>query len=88
MRRRLIALATAATLGLGATAPSAQTLEMGYDMLTGAVYNMLVQRGLPTDKINDLSLQEIAQIKGLLDGGEPEGQKDQRIRTILDKSGG
>ena len=79
---RILALATAATITL-APAVQAQTMEMEFNMLTGAVFNALQSRGLPTDNIQELSLSEIATIRNILNSDESEGQQTQRIETIL-----
>ena len=83
MKRNILALATASAIALAALAPSAQAMENEFNMLTGAIYNSFVSMGLPTDKIQDLSLSEVAQIKDLLeeDGMGSTGQ----IKVILDR---
>ena len=82
---RILALATAATITL-APAVQAQTMEMEFNMLTGAVFNALQSRGISTEGINDLSLSEIATIKNILGSDESEGQKTQRIEQIINSS--
>lgn len=83
MKRNIMALATASAIAFAAMAPSAQAMENEFNMLTGAIYNAFVTMGLPTDKIQDLSLSEVAQIKNLLeqDGMGSDGQ----IKVILDR---
>lgn len=83
MTRKLLALAVASTMALTA-APAVNAME-GLNMLTGAVFNSLRAMNLPTDNIDQLTLAQIAQIKNLVDGGESEGTKRQRIKVILDK---
>jgi len=85
MKRTLTALATATALTLSVGAASAQeaSMGMGFNMLTGSVYNALVANGLPTDGINDLSLAQIAQIKAVLDDDMSSGQKG-RIKAIME----
>lgn len=86
MTRKLLALVTAASISVAAAAPvTAQGMSMGFDMLTGAVFNALQSRGLPTDNINDLSLSQIATIKGILDSDDNDGQKTRSIKAILDR---
>ena len=82
MKRTMTAIVTAATLSLTAV-PSAQAMDMEFNMLTGAVYNALSVLGVDTSGINDLSLAQIAQIKGIVDGDEPEGTKKGRIEAIM-----
>ena len=83
MKRNILALATASAIAFAALASSAQAMENEFNMLTGAIYNSFVSMGLPTDKIQDLSLSEVAQIKDLLeeDGMGSTGQ----IKVILDR---
>lgn len=82
MTRKILALATAATIGLTGAAVA---MDMEFNMLTGAIYNELKARNLPTDNIDGLSLSQIATIKGILDSDDSEGEKTQRIKTILDR---
>lgn len=79
---RILALATAATLSLAPVA-QAQTMEMEFNMLTGAVFNALQSMGLPTDNIQNLSLSQIAQIRNIMSSDDSEGQKTQRIEQII-----
>ena len=84
MKTHIIAAATAMTLSLGAVAPAtAQSMGEGFNMLTGIIYNEFVQRNIPTDNIRDLSLAQLAQIKGILEGDEPESKKTDRIKAIM-----
>lgn len=83
---RILALATAATITL-APAVQAQTMEMEFNMLTGAVFNALQSRGISTENIDELTLAEIATIRNLLNSGDNEGQITQRIEQILAEAG-
>ena len=56
---------------------------MEFNMLTGAVFNELRSRSIPTDNIDSLSLSQIAVIKSILDSDDPEGTKTQRIKTVV-----
>lgn len=82
MKSKMMALATAAALTIGAPV-MAQDIDMGYNMLTGAIYNSLAIRGLPTDGISSLTLTQIAQIKAILDSGESDSDIDQRVTAIM-----
>lgn len=64
MTRKFFALTTAALVTLGAVAPSAQAMETGemVDMITGKVYRMLEDNGIPTDSVSGLSLNQIVRI--------------------------
>jgi hypothetical protein len=85
MTRKLVAFVTAATISLAAAAPaiSQQDMSMGFNMLTGAVYNELVSRGLPTDNIQSLTLSQLAIIKSIIDSDDSEGKKTNGIKAIL-----
>ena len=83
MTRKLIALATAAAISMTAMAPAAFSMGMEFNMLTGAVYNELKARGLPTDSIHELTLSQLALIKGIIDGDDSEGKKTNNIKAIL-----
>lgn len=87
MKRNILAVTTALAIGAWAPTSSAQTMEMGYNMLTGAVYNLLRTRHLPTDDIGNLTLNQLAQIKSIADSSDSDGQKNQRIESILRKAG-
>ncbi|MDJ0824591.1 MAG: hypothetical protein QNJ16_03720 [Rhodobacter sp.] len=83
MTRKLVALTTAAAISLAAAAPAVQAMDMEFNMLTGAVFNALKSRGIPTDNIDTLTLSEIAVIKGILDSDDSEGSKTQSIKNIV-----
>ena len=83
MTRKIIALATATMISLTAAAPAVHAMGMEFNMLTGAVFNELRTRGLPTEGIHDLTLGQLAQIKAIVDGDDGEGNKTQRIRAIM-----
>ena len=84
MTRKLIALVTAATISLAAVAPAAQSMEMEFNMLTGAVFNALKSHDLPTDTIDGLTLNQIGQINAIEnDDSIPESNKKQQIEAIM-----
>lgn len=85
MTRKFVALATAATISLTAMAPAAFSMGMEFNMLTGAVFNELRSRGLPTDNIHDLTIGQLAIIKGIVDGDDGEGNKTQQIKAIINR---
>ncbi|MBT8456676.1 MAG: hypothetical protein HKO95_12735 [Rhodobacteraceae bacterium] len=86
MTRTLSALAIAAAVATTG-ASMATAMDMEFNMLTGAVFNELKSRGLPTDNIDQLSLSQIAIIKGIVDGDDSEGTKTNRIQAILERDG-
>ncbi len=80
MKNTIATIATVATLSLG-FAGSAFAMENELNMLTGAIYNDLRAMGLPTDNIGNLTLNQITQIKGLI---EQEGMGNvQQIKKVL-----
>ena len=83
MTRKIVALATATMISLTAAAPAVHAMGMEFNMLTGAVFNELRTRGLPTESIHDLTLGQLSQIKGIVDGNDSEGNKTQQIRAIM-----
>ncbi len=85
MTRKIIALVTAASISLAAAAPAfAQAMDMGFNMLTGAVFNELQSRGLPTDNVSNLTLNQIGQIRAVLnDDSLSESNQNQRIEAIM-----
>ncbi len=84
MNRKLVALTAAAVMSLSATAPAVQAMDMEFNMLTGAVYNALSSRGISTDGMSNLTLNQVGQIRGILDSDDiPDLQKTQRIEAIL-----
>jgi len=85
MTRKFIALATAATISLTAMAPAAFSMGLEFNMLTGAIYNELRTRGLPTDNIQDLTLGQMGTIKGIVDGDDSEGNKTRQIKALLER---
>jgi len=87
MKTRILAAATAATLALGAAAHAqSASMDQGFNMLTGAVYNALNAQGFDTSNINELSLADIALIRNLL-SDEMGNNERQRIQQILDTAG-
>ncbi len=85
MTRNILALATAATLALGAAAPSF-AMENEHNMLVGAVYNELTRLGVDTSGINDLTLGQIAQLRAVLSGDSmSEQQQKTEAMRILEK---
>lgn len=84
MKTKLMTLATMAAL---ATAPAfaQSSATQGFDMLTGALYNSFNSMGIDTSGINDLSLNQIAQIKAILDRDDTGGGKKSHIEVILAK---
>jgi len=85
MTRKIVALATAAAISLATFAPAVSAMETEFNMLTGAVYNALRSFDLPTDNIENLTLAQIATIKGILDGDDGGGNKKLQIKAILER---
>lgn len=85
MTRKLVAFVTAATLSMAAAAPAVHAMEMEFNMLTGAVYNELKSRGLPTDNIDTLTIGQIAAIRSIVDSDDNDGNKTQQIKAIVNR---
>lgn len=87
MKTKLIALSTAAVMAFGAPALAQDTFDMGFNMMTGAIYNSLARAGIPTDGIQNLSLGQLVEIKTLLDDatGESDALIRQRISQIMER---
>jgi len=83
MKRQMIAVITAATVTLGAAAPAVHAMEMEFNMLTGAVYNALQAQGFDTSNIHSLTLNEIVQIRSILESDMDTSQR-QKIRLLLE----
>lgn len=86
MNTRILAAATAIALGLGTLGAAAQddmSMEQGFNMLTGAVYNALSREGFDTTNIDKLSLAEIALIRQFL-SADMGGNERQQVQKILD----
>lgn len=91
MTTTLKALALAAAVALPtAGAVSAQdntaVIGMGHSMLTGSLMSSLAAEGLPTDGIQNLTLQEVVELRGILSSDEPQNMKKQEAQTILDRA--
>ena len=82
MKKSMTALALATALGVAAAAP-VSAMDMEFNMLTGAVYNALKAQGFDTSNIDSLTLNEIAQIKSLLEGDDMGNAARARINKIL-----
>ena len=82
MKKSMTAFALAAALTTVGVA-SASAMEMEFNMRTGAVYNALKSQGIDTTNIDTLTLSEIAEIKGLLEGDDMGNAAKSRIENIL-----
>ncbi len=85
MHRTFIAFALAATAAATSLPTSAIAMENEHNMLVGAVYNSLRQFGVETDNIDQLTLQEIVELKTILSGDSmSEAQKRTQIEALLE----
>lgn len=82
MKTTLTALALGAAIATSG-AMSVSAMDMEFNMLTGAVYNALKSNGFDTSNIDKLTLEEIAQIKVLLEGDDMGNAARTRIEKIL-----
>ncbi|PWR00918.1 hypothetical protein DKT77_19635 [Meridianimarinicoccus roseus] len=83
MKRTIAIFATAATLGLTALAPASQAMEQELDMLTQSVVNALRVEGFDTSNVSNLTLGQIAEIKGVLESGMTATDRS-KIERLLD----
>lgn len=89
MNRIIKAVLVASTLALpiaAATTPvfAQDTLSMGHSMLLGSLMNNLNRMGIPTDNINDLTLNQVAEIRGIMEQSDmADNTKKRRIEEIL-----
>lgn len=82
---KTIAFAAATALAIASYAPTASAMGQEFNMLTGAVFNELSSRGFDTSTVGQLTLSDIAKIKGLLDEGDMTGSIRGQIEKILSK---
>ncbi len=87
MIKTVQAIALAATVALPTTALAQDSMEMGSSMLTGALINALNREGIDTDCVSNLTLNETAQLRLVLNAGDmSENDKRQRANTILENA--
>lgn len=84
MKNRIAAFATVAALSLTALVPavSAQSMNEAASMLGQAVENALRVEGFDTGNFENLSLNQIAEIKGVLESGMTATDRS-RIENLL-----
>lgn len=84
MKNRIAMIATVAALGLTALAPavSAQSMAEAASMLTQSVESALRVEGFDTANIDNLTLSQIAEIKGVLESGMTATDRS-RIEFLL-----
>lgn len=69
MKNRIATIATVAVLSLTVLAPAGQAMEQELDNLTQAVVNALHVEGFDTSNVGNLTLSQVAEIKGVLESG-------------------
>ncbi|MEO0830190.1 MAG: hypothetical protein AAFY03_06985 [Pseudomonadota bacterium] len=85
--KKLTAIAFAAAVALtAAPAVSQDTLAMGQSMLTGALFNALRAEGFSADGIDKLTLGEVAQLRGILNGDASRNEKAGQVSLILERA--
>lgn len=85
---KTLVLATAAALAIASVGPlHAQTQDDCMNMLTLAVGNALDAQGFDTANICDLSIAELAQIKGAIEQDGMNNNTRQLIEGILASKG-
>ncbi len=83
MTRSLILAASAALALASPPAATAQTANITLDPLRATLSGALRTHGVSTEDLSRMPLWKMAAIKSILDSEESEGQKTQRIRTVL-----
>lgn len=87
MKTKLAAVATVVALAVAApvAAMEKSSMDQGFNMLTGALYNSLRSEGFETDNIHKLTLNEVVEIRTLLSGDMSNNRT--QIKHILDTAG-
>lgn len=80
MKASILALAAVASLGFAATANAAGE---EFTMATGAVVRALVELGLPTDNVGNLTMAQMGQIIAIADSHEMGDAAKVRVQKIL-----
>ncbi len=86
MNRTIATIATISALTFGGaaiaqTAPSG--MGEGYDMLQTALMSDFEQMGIPTSELDNLTLGQVAAIKGIVESEGNESQKKGEIEAII-----
>jgi hypothetical protein len=84
MTAKISTLLTAAALSLSLAAPAATAQDMGeqVSMLQTSVTNALEREGFDTSNVGSLTLNEIVQIKAILESSM-SGDERQQVNQIL-----
>lgn len=86
MNRTIATIATISALSFGgaafADAPVAGMGE-GYDMLKSALMSDFERLGIPTDKVDHLTLGQVAAIKGIIESEDNDTQTQGQIEAII-----
>ena len=89
MNRTIATIATISALSFGgaafADAPMAN-MSQGYDMLRTALINDFERLGIPTDKLDHLTLGQIAAIKGVIDSEDNDTHTKGQVEAIIDNN--
>lgn len=85
MNRTIATIATvsALTFGAAAFAQTASGMGQGYDMLQTALMSDFERIGIPTDQLDNLTLAQVAAIKGVIESEGDETQKKGQIEAII-----
>lgn len=84
MKRTLTALALVATLG-AVSAPVANAMQQELTMLELAVGNAMNRLGITGYDINELTVGQLAQIKGEIESDNSDGVKKRNVEAIIAK---
>ncbi|QIE41303.1 hypothetical protein [Meridianimarinicoccus aquatilis] len=83
MKNPIATIATVAALSLTILAPASQAMEQELDMLTQSVVNALRVEGFDTSNVENLTLGQVAEIKGVMESGMTATDRS-KIERLLD----
>lgn len=89
MNRTIATIATISALSFGgaafADAPMAG-MGKGYDMLQTALMSDFERLGIPTDKLDHLTLGQVAAIKGVIESENNDTQTRGQVEAIINNN--
>ena len=83
---KLAAVATAAALTIGSTAP-AVAMDQELNMLMGAIYFEVKNLGLDPTNIDQLTVSQLAQIKAITSSSNDDQGAKFQVKKILEEAG-
>lgn len=86
MNRTIATIATISALTFGGAAfadAHMSGMGEGYDMLQTALMSDFERIGIPTDQVDNLTLGQVAAIKGIVESDGDDNQKKGQIEAII-----